>query len=235
VSVAQETAGGPPQIQEFGDGALLLTLGNRMDIDLNRRAHRLAAVIERLLARDPRFRRALPGYASVLAPFDPLELDAAEARAVLEPLVIEATAPGRNSQPDERRPIITIPVRYGGNDGPDLESVAELHGLRPRDVVDLHSGPLYHVFMIGFAPGFAYLGPLPTEIETPRLATPRPRVPSGSVAIAGGQTGVYPFAAPGGWRLIGRTDVPMWDLARSSPALLSAGDRVRFVPVDGPS
>lgn len=235
MNAAGDAATEAPRIDEFGDGALLVTLGDRIDVDLNVRAHRLARAIDLLRVRDPRFGRPVPGYASVLAPFGPLELDAAEARAIIEPLVTEAAAPAANRERDERRPVITIPVRYGGEDGPDLEAVAELHELRPSDVVELHSHPVYHVFMIGFAPGFAYLGPIPRKIATPRLATPRPRVPAGSVAIAGAQTAVYPFATPGGWHLIGRTDAPIWDISRPAPAFLSPGDRVRFEPVDGSS
>ena len=126
--------------------------------------------------------------------------------------------------------MIEIPVQYGGDAGPDLADVAALAELSTSDVVDLHRGAEYRVFFLGFAPGFAYLGPLPEPIATPRLATPRERVPAGSVGIAGAQTAVYPFAMPGGWRIIGRTDAPMWDLTRDSPSLLRPGDRVRFVP-----
>ena len=135
--------------------------------------------------------------------------------------------------PEGRSRLATIAVRYGGADGPDLDEVAALHGLRPSDVVDLHAGATYRVFFLGFAPGFAYLGPLPAELVTPRRATPRERVPAGSVAIAGEQTGVYPFETPGGWQLIGRTEERLWDLDpdRRSPALLQPGDSVRFRPL----
>jgi KipI family sensor histidine kinase inhibitor len=127
--------------------------------------------------------------------------------------------------------LVEIEVRYGGADGPDLDDVARLHDLRPEDVVEIHAGAEYLAYFLGFAPGFAYLGPVPASIATPRLDLPRPRVPPGSIAIGGTQTAVYPTETPGGWRLIGRTDSRVWDLAREPPALITPGDRVRFVPV----
>jgi len=212
----------------FGEAALLVTLGDRIDIDLNRRAHLLATAIGHLRSQDPRLGRPVTGYASVLLPFDPLELDVAAAEAIVAPSVEAALAADATSQGSAR--LVTIETRYGGQAGPDLDEVAEMHGLRPADVIELHSGSTYLVFMLGFAPGFGYLGPLPAELVTPRRATPRERVPAGSVAIAGEQTAVYPFATPGGWRLIGRTEQRMWDLAQRSPALLRPGDSVRFEP-----
>jgi inhibitor of KinA len=216
----------------FGEAALLVTLGDRIDIDLNRRAHLLAMSIGRLREQDPRLGRPVTGYASVLVPFDPLELDVAAAEAIVAPSVqaaLEADLEADGATRGRSR-TVTIAVRYGSADGPDLNEVAALHDLRPADIVALHAGATYWVFMLGFAPGFGYLGPLPAELVTPRRATPRERVPAGSVAIAGEQTAVYPFATPGGWRLIGRTDQRMWDLGRRSPALLRPGDSVRFEP-----
>lgn len=215
-----------PRIEPLGDGAVLVTLGDEIDLALNERAHGLAAAVDRLRAYDPRFRRAVPAYASVLVPFDPVAVEFDEARDLVTGLLEELPARG----PEEPRDVVDIPVRYGGEDGPDLADVAALNGLRPSDVVELHAATEYRVFFIGFAPGFAYLGPLPAAIATPRLATPRERVRAGSVGIADAQTGVYPFAMPGGWRIIGRTGATMWDLRRDPPSRLRAGDRVRFVP-----
>jgi KipI family sensor histidine kinase inhibitor len=171
-------------------------------------------------------------------PFDPLaiEIDAATGIVVA---AIASTADVRWTAPDAPmaggwpavEAAVEIPVRYGGADGPDLDAVAELHGLRPGDVVDLHASVAYDVRFLGFAPGFAYLGGLPPALVTPRRASPRERVPAGSVAIAGDQTAVYPLAMPGGWRLIGRTDTVLFDPRRPEPALLRPGARVRFVPV----
>ncbi len=214
-------------IEPLGDAALLVTLGDRIDLGLNGAAHALAAAVDRLRATDPRFGRAVPAYASVLVPFDPLAVDPDEARRVVAALLDERHA----SVADSPGATIEIPVRYGGDDGPDLADVAALNHLSPADVVDLHGGIDYRVYFLGFAPGFGYLGPLPASIATPRLANPRQRIPAGSVGIGGAQTAVYPFAMPGGWRIIGRTDAPMWDLGRDTPSLLKPGDRVRFVAI----
>ncbi len=232
----QVPPGDPPRIQPLGDGALLVTFGDTIDLESNDLAHGFAAAVERLRTTDGRFGRAVPAYASVLVPFDPLTVEPDEARGVVaELLALPLLGPGSGRAVDRAedgpREVIEIPVRYGGEAGPDLADVAAINGLRPSDVVDLHTGTEYRVFFLGFAAGFAYLGPLPAPIATARLATPRERVPAGSVGIAGAQTGVYPFAMPGGWRLIGRTDAPMWDLRRESPSLLRPGDRVRFVAI----
>ncbi len=214
-------------IAHLGDGALLVTFGDRIDPGLNDRAHDLAAAVELLRAGDRRFGRAVPAYASVLVPFDPVAVEPEEARRIVAGLVDEAPL---GAGPQGAGTLVEIPVRYGGDDGPDLAEVAALHGLRPDDVVELHAGTEYRVYFLGFAPGFAYMGPVPAQIATRRLDAPRQRIPAGSVGIAGEQTGVYPFALPGGWRIIGRTDVSLWDLQRDPPSLLRAGDRVRFVP-----
>jgi inhibitor of KinA len=221
--VTAETA----SIAPLGDGALLVTFGDRIDVGLNARAHSLAAAVERLRSTDTRFGRAVPAYASVLVRFDPVAVDHDEAGGVVARLLTELAGEPAAA---EAGALVEIPVRYGGDDGPDLTDVAALNELRPSDVVELHAGMEYRVFFLGFAPGFAYLGPVSAQIATPRLAAPRERIPAGSVGIAGQGTAVYPFALPGGWRIIGRTDVAMWDLRRDSPALLRPGDRVRFVP-----
>ena len=120
---------------------------------------------------------------------------------------------------------------YGGEGGPDLAALARERGLSERDLVRLHAGGTYTAFMLGFTPGFAYLGLLPEALESPRRATPRVRVPAGSVAVAGRQTGIYPVASPGGWQIVGRTSLRLFDPFRAEPALFAPGDRVRFVPV----
>jgi inhibitor of KinA len=144
-------------------------------------------------------------------------------------------APAAQGQAARRKArVIDIPVRYGGADGPDLTEVAEHCGLTPEEVVRIHCSALYTVHMIGFMPGFPYLGGLDPRIAAPRKAEPRMRVPAGSVGIAGRQTGIYPLESPGGWQLIGRTDIRLFDPRRDPPALLRIGDRVRFVEVAGP-
>lgn len=220
--------GAVPRVEPLGDGALLVTFGDTIDVELNERAFRLAAAVDGLRTSDLRFERAIPAFASVLVPFDPVAVSPDEARAVVAGLLANLPAPTQV----EVRPVVEISIRYGGDDGPDLADVATINGLEPADVVKLHGGSEYRVFFLGAVPGFAYLGPLPSAIATPRLATPRERIAAGSVGIAGAQTAVYPFAMPGGWRIIGRTDAPMWDLGRDQPSLLQPGDRVRFVATD---
>lgn len=127
--------------------------------------------------------------------------------------------------------VVEIPVRYGGEDGPDLAAVALWANCTPADVVTRHSQRTYRVYMLGFVPGFSYMGSVDPSIAAPRHRVPRERVPAGSVGIAGEQTGVYPIVTPGGWQLIGRTDVAMFDAARTPPTLVNPGDLVRFVPV----
>ena len=165
-------------------------------------------------------------------PYDPLRTSPEAATGRLSALV--AAAGNTEESTDEATlPLVELRVRYGGEDGPDLRSVAERTGLDEQAVVDLHTGTVYRVFLLGFVPGFAYLGTLPEALALPRRSEPRTRVPAGSVAIAGRQTAVYPFSTPGGWHLIGRTEDPLWDLARTPPARLRPGQAVRFVPIRG--
>jgi KipI family sensor histidine kinase inhibitor len=126
---------------------------------------------------------------------------------------------------------VEIPTVYGGKDGPDLDFVAAYHHISPEDVVRIHAGAVYQVYMLGFTPGFAYLGGMDPLIAAPRLAKPRTKVPAGSVGIAGVQTGVYPLETPGGWRIIGRTPLRLFDLLAEPPVILAPGDEVRFMPV----
>ncbi len=171
---------------------------------------------------------AVPGAATVMVTFDPMVLDhhaaAARVAAALEAL--------KEADTDAAPPrVVELPVAYGGAAGPDLPEVARLCALTEQQVIERHAGAEHVVRHLGFAPGFAYIDGVPPELCVPRLDRPRTRVAPGSVAITGGQTGVYPRASPGGWRVIGRTSSVMFDPARAEPALLRAGDRVRFVPV----
>ncbi len=227
-----------PQLEPFGDSALLVTFGTTMDVGLNARVHALAAALRARAGQEPGWSVPVPGYSSLLVPYDPEQLTYPQVLSIVETTVgvlaaeddsVVGEADPRNVQ--REWVTIDVPVRYGGEAGPDLADVAARAGLTEAAVVGLHSGTLYRVFMLGFAPGFAYLGPLPAPLVLPRRATPRPRVPAGSVAIAGGQTGIYPLATPGGWHLIGHTAAPLWDAGRDPPALLRPGAWVRFVPV----
>lgn len=217
------------RIAPMGESALLVVLGEVIDRGLAARARAIAAAIEAAPGSGS-FGRPVAAYASVLVPFDPLSLSVDQAMEAVA-AIVDGTRPGTTTDAGAEGRLVEVPVRYGGADGPDLEDVARLHGLRPSDVAELHASVEYEAFFLGFAPGFAYLGSLPASLVTPRLGVPRPRVPAGSVAIAGAQSAIYPTDTPGGWRLIGRTDLRPWDVTRDRPALILPGDRVRFVPV----
>jgi KipI family sensor histidine kinase inhibitor len=216
-------------IEPFGDAAVQVTLGAGIDEETSRRVHALAGAIRTQRAADDRIGTPVPGFTTVLVPFDPFRLDPAGAADLLAPLIDAAERAALAA--DEEAPVIELPTTYGGPDGPDLDEVAALHGLSTPAAIELHASTVYRVAFIGFLPGFAYLGTVPAGIATPRRATPRERVPAGSVGIADRQTAVYPFASPGGWQLIGRTERTVWDPRRDPPALLEPGRRVRFVPL----
>lgn len=203
---------------------LLVELEATIDPLVNERAIVLASRIRGRQARG--VRDVAPGYCTVGVHFDPLQTDLA---ALEQAITSEFNAIDIAVVAD--RPAIEIPVRYGGDAGPDLAAVAEFARCAERDVIERHTSPTYRVYMLGFVPGFAYMGRVDPVIAAPRHRVPRERVPAGSVGIAGGQTGVYPVDSPGGWQLIGRTDTVVFDARRERPSLLSPGDRVRFVPV----
>lgn len=204
-------------IRPFGESALLVDVGSPG------RAQALAASI-----RDDHIAgivAVVPGLESLLVELDPREVDPGRVASAIEErltLTAEFAPAGR-----QRR----IPVTYGGEHGPDLADVAELCGLSQDDVIERHAASELRVLFLGFAPGFAYLGDLPEELRVPRLATPRIRTPAGSVAIAGSMSGIYPADLPGGWRVIGRTSVVLFDSRLDPPAHLAPGDTVRFEPV----
>lgn len=221
------SANAPIQFEALADDAWLLRLGDSIDDALNARVHALSA---RLRAQAPTWLRDLvPAYASLAVFFDPLAIDAAAARIWLQAQCARADESDRAYR--EAR-TIEIPVAYGDSFGPDLRDSAEQLGLSAQTLIARHSGRDYTVAMIGFAPGFPYLSGLDPELALPRLATPRTEVAAGSVAIGGAQTGIYPRPGPGGWRLLGRTPLRLFDVARPSPSLLQPGDKVRFVPID---
>ncbi|HEU4629615.1 MAG TPA: 5-oxoprolinase subunit PxpB [Gemmatimonadaceae bacterium] len=217
-----------PRIAPLGDGAITVALGDAVEPALNARVHRLAAAVR--AAALPGVVDVVPAYAAVTVFYEPLHHGHAELAAALAPLAEAAVrdAPAAAPTSDATSGSLhRIPVRY---DGPDLAEVARRTGLTPEEVVRRHAERTYAVYLLGFVPGFAYLGDLDASLVLPRRADPRPRVPVGAVAIAGRQTAVYPLPTPGGWHLIGRTDAPLFDAARTPPALLAPGDRVRFVP-----
>lgn len=213
-----------PVIRPAGDAALLVTLGTCIDLDTNRRVHRLAGAIA--AHRRPGIGATVPGYVALLVHYDPLVLSFGETRAWIAALDTATDVAGQVP----RR--VEIPVRYGGAGGPDLAFVAAHNRLTPAEVVRIHTSREYPVFLMGFSPGFPYLGGMDPAIAAPRLKSPRTKVPAGSVGIAGEQTGVYPRESPGGWQLIGRTDLPLFDLGREPPFLLAPGDVVTFTAVE---
>ena len=206
-----------------GDAALSVELGDAIEPALAARVRGL----DRALGREafPGFLEAAPTYRSLLVLYDPAVIIFAEAGRRLRSLAEAAPSA------DTPGALHTVPTRYGGEEGPDLAEVARRRGLTEADVVDRHAAVEYGALMLGFMPGFAYLGMLPAELETPRRETPRVRVPAGSVAIAGRQTAIYPAASPGGWQIIGRTSIRLFDPRADPPCLIQAGDRVRFVRV----
>ncbi len=215
-----------PKFLPAGDAALVVELGDEISPEINRRVRSLSLALERGgVAGVFDF---LPTYRSALVFYDPLAASAASVQDAMMGL-LEAADEGDDAAPQ----VVHIPVLYGGDMGPDIGFVADNAGVSEMDVVGMHSGVDYLVYMMGFSPGFAYLGGLDDRLATPRLQSPRGEIPAGAVGIAEAQTGVYPVASPGGWQLIGRTPVDLFDAGREPPALLSAGDYVRFVALEG--
>jgi KipI family sensor histidine kinase inhibitor len=213
-----------PRVAPLGECALTLTFGGTVDAATSARVRAAAHAVR--AAGIPAVHDVVPAYTALSVFYDPLHTSYAEIADAVSALAASA---GMDDGSREGR-LVEIPVRY---DGPDLAEVATACGLTPAEVVARHGGAEYRVYLLGFAPGFAYLGDLDPALRLPRRESPRTRVPTGSVAIAGAQTAVYPLATPGGWHLLGTTEMAMWDVARDPPALLAVGDRVRFVPVDG--
>ncbi len=199
-----------------------------LQIQITLQANEKVRRLLRLLELEPvaGVRNLHPAYCSLLVKFDALRLRHEEVEAILR-RYLERLEEVRLPEPRQ----VEIPVCYGGEYGPDLGEVCAMHRITPAHAIELHASAEYLVYFLGFVPGFAYLGELPKELVTPRLASPRRRVPAGSVGIAGNQTGVYPFATPGGWRLLGRTPTAMFRTDRDGLSLLSIGDRVRFTPI----
>lgn len=215
----------PYRIVPAGESALIVEFEERIDPGVNARTIACAEAIQ--AARLMGVRDVVPTYRSVAVYFDPLRTNGDALTACLE-----RAAGGAPSQIAASSAAVRIPVCYGGDLGPDLAHVASLAGLAEADVIHRHAGGTYRVFMLGFVPGFAYLGIVDERIAVPRRATPRVRVPAGSVAIAGVQTGIYPAETPGGWQLIGRTPLKPFDPSRDQPFLMKAGDTVQFYPID---
>jgi len=209
----------------FGDSALIVEFGNVISPEVNRRVQALHYAVSNI--KLPGVGECVPTYRSLLITYDQIKLGYEKLVSVIKDL--EKTL--ETYPPKSRGRKAVIPVVYGGEFGPDLTQVSQYHNLKESDVIRIHSEHEYIVYMIGFIAGFPYLGELAEEIATPRLESPRLRVPEGSVGIAEKQTGIYPREAPGGWRIIGRTPISLFDPLWHPPALLQPGDRVKFKPI----
>jgi KipI family sensor histidine kinase inhibitor len=205
------------RIARASDRSVLFSFSDEISLESH---HRVRRLMRRL--HGPGVLNVHPGYSSVLVSFDPR-------RTTHE--AVEALAEGDDSEEIHAARLVEIPVCYGGEFGPDMDAVCAHTALSFNRVVEMHTSPEYLVYFLGFSPGFPYLGGMPEELAVPRLKTPRKSVPAGSVAIGATQTGVYPVSSPGGWHIIGRTPVRLFDAAADPPALLAMGDKVRFIPI----
>ena len=212
------------QSYDMGDRGLLLEFGDEISQEINEKVRRMALAIQSEAMEG--ILETVPTYRSLLVLYDPLTLSIKEFKkrlAIIEERFQQAPLP---------EPKLTrIPVIYGGKYGPDLEFVAQFHHTSPDEIIRLHCSKPYLIYLIGFMPGFPYMGELPELLVTPRLKTPRLSVPAGTVAIAQKQTGIYPMESPGGWQLLGRTPVKMFDPSHDPPAYLRMGDQVQFFPI----
>jgi KipI family sensor histidine kinase inhibitor len=210
------------RIVPLGDSSVLVQLGDEIDFAINQHVHVLANLIDASALHG--IVETIPAYATLLVHYDPLVLSFTQIKNLLR------TSIAQTEESLSRKPrLVEVPVRYGGAYGPDLESVASHCGLQHEEVVRIHNERIYTVFMMGFTPGFPYMGKLDDILITTRLQTPRTRVSAGTVAIAGSQTGIYSIDSPGGWRLIGWTPLKLFAPELESPFLFSPGDEVKFI------
>jgi len=208
-----------------GDCALVVEFGNEISEAINREIRFVTDALDK--ARLEGVEDLVPTYRSILVNFDPLRGSAER----IKEFVTELLEAPREASKASGGVLVEIPVLYGGEMGPDLDFICQHTKLDKDEVIRRHSSVDYLVYMLGFTPGFTYLGGLPKELATPRLAKPRAFIPAGSVGIAAAQTGIYPVDSPGGWQLLGRTPLKVFDYKRKEPFLLSAGDSLRFVPI----
>lgn len=212
------------RILPLGDAALTIEFGNEINSEINSRVVAFATTV--FDQHWQGIHDIVPTYRSVTVHFDPLQWDSATLAKRLKAL--PRREPGQAEPPGI---LHEIPVLYGGEWGQDLEEVATFAGVQPAEAIALHASVLYRVYMLGFSPGFPYLGLVPGQLAMPRRATPRTKVPAGSVGIADRQTGIYPTATPGGWQIIGKTPISLYRKTRTNTFLLKPGDTVRFKPI----
>lgn len=214
-----------PQIKITGDTSVAVLFGDEISPDINARIRSFDEALNELQIDG--IYETVPTYCALTVHYAPEKIRYEALCDELEKLLSGSFAVHKT-----KTAVIEIPVLYGGEYGPDLKYVAEYHHMTPDEVIRIHSGAEYLIYMLGFTPGFSYMGGMDERIATPRLKTPRTVIPAGSVGIAGSQTGIYPIDSPGGWQLIGRTPVRLYDASRDTPILLDAGMHVRFMPVD---
>ena len=215
-----------PTISPVGDRAISIDFGQVIDPKINRHIRQTIERIKELQLDG--IIELVPTYCALLVEYDAMLYSYSDICNIIEPTLEEDMTDTRN----ELVTVVEVPTVYGGEFGPDLSFVATHNHLSEDEVVSIHSGTDYLVYMLGFIPGFTYLGGMDPRIATPRLSSPRTLIPAGSVGIAGEQTGTYPSDSPGGWQIIGRTTVTMYDMSKAQAALLNAGDYVRYVPID---
>ena len=215
-----------PTISPVGDRAISIDFGQVIDPTINRHIRQTIERIKELQLDG--IIELVPTYCALLVEYDAMLYSYSGICNIIEPTFEEGMANTTN----ELVTVVEVPTVYGGEFGPDLSFVASHNHLSEDEVISIHSGTDYLVYMLGFIPGFTYLGGMDLRIATPRLSSPRTLIPAGSVGIAGEQTGTYPSDSPGGWQIIGRTPVTMYDMSKAQAALLNAGDYVRYVPID---
>ncbi|MDU3564470.1 5-oxoprolinase subunit PxpB [Veillonella sp.] len=215
-----------PTISPVGDRAISIDFGQVIDPTINRHIRQTIERIKELQLEG--IIELVPTYCALLVEYDAMLYSYSEICKIIEPTLEE----GMTNTTNELVTVVEVPTVYGGEFGPDLSFVASHNHLSEDEVISIHSGTDYLVYMLGFIPGFTYLGGMDPRIATPRLSSPRTLIPAGSVGIAGEQTGTYPSDSPGGWQIIGRTAVTMYDMSKAQAALLKAGDYVRYVPID---
>lgn len=215
-----------PTISPVGDRAISIDFGQVIDPKINRHIRQTIERIKELQLEG--IIELVPTYCALLVEYDAMLYSYSDICNIIEPTLEE----GMTDTTNELVTVVEVPTVYGGDFGPDLSFVASHNHLSEDEVVSIHNGTDYLVYMLGFIPGFTYLGGMDPRIATPRLSSPRTLIPAGSVGIAGEQTGTYPSDSPGGWQIIGRTPVTMYDMSKAQAALLNAGDYVRYVPID---
>ena len=213
------------QILTEGDSSLLIVFGDEISPEINKR---ISAAVQLLKMQHIKgVVDLIPSYTALLINYNPQVISFAEIRSRGEKILAMDVKTESGA-----KTIVEIPVCYGGEYGPDLQNIADHAGLTPEEVVRIHSSRDYLIYMLGFLPGFCYLGGLDERIHTPRLANPRIKIREGSVGIGGSATGIYPMESPGGWQLMGMTPVKTFDASREVPILLEAGQYIRFIPID---